>query len=288
MKGINLFVFYFLVFMPVHLLGQTINFNDEGVEITRNDGLVIFFDKFTGDALITTDTTGINTLFNQDSDWLVLPFFQGNLEQREKNWLLTFYTVNEKYFDIKDGYYTVPWLVDKNRLKLDAEAAKENLEDTLSQGIAFELSETDWIKISSAHDAKFRISGRVINLLPETLNQMNDITNKVADLETELGIESKTNKSSSPYELSWEGEIDRSPIIQTLPDNPNNSEVVITVRFEVRPDGTVGRIIPLRKMNPELEREVMSTLRSWRFSSLPGGVPQQTQWGTITFRFVVQ
>ncbi|SMO51693.1 TonB family protein [Gracilimonas mengyeensis] len=105
------------------------------------------------------------------------------------------------------------------------------------------------------------------------------------ELNSDQGMGNDQEKSS-PYELKWEGEIDRSPMVQPLPQNSANTEAVITVRFEVRPDGTVGRIIPLRKMNPELEREVMSTLRSWRFSRLPGGVPQQTQWGTITFRFV--
>ena len=91
---------------------------------------------------------------------------------------------------------------------------------------------------------------------------------------------------TAPYELQWEGDIERAPMAQPLPTNVANAEAVITVRFEVRPNGTVGRIIPLRKMNAELETEVLRTLRSWRFSRLPSGVPQQPQWGTITFRFV--
>ncbi|MGN8225401.1 TonB family protein [Gracilimonas sp. BCB1] len=112
-----------------------------------------------------------------------------------------------------------------------------------------------------------------------------DVDGARGDMNSDQGIGNDEEKTS-PYELKWEGEIDRSPMVQPLPENSANEEAVITVRFEVRPDGTVGRIIPLKKMNPELEREVMSTLRTWRFSRLPGGVPQQTQWGTITFRFV--
>lgn len=96
-----------------------------------------------------------------------------------------------------------------------------------------------------------------------------------------------TPDRSAPYDLQWEGELSRSPMLQPLPSNQTNEEAVITIRFEVFPDGSLGRIIPLRKMNPELEREVMRTLRSWRFSRLPGGVPQEPQWGTITFRFVL-
>ncbi|MEX0844916.1 MAG: energy transducer TonB [Balneolaceae bacterium] len=105
------------------------------------------------------------------------------------------------------------------------------------------------------------------------------------DVNSDQGIGNDEDKTS-PYELKWEGDLDRDPRVQPLPTNTTNTEAVITVRFEVRPNGTVGRIIPLKKMNPELEREVMSTLRAWRFSQLPGGAPQQTQWGTITFRFV--
>lgn len=93
---------------------------------------------------------------------------------------------------------------------------------------------------------------------------------------------------SAPYELNWEGDIERNPMVQPLPTNTSDAEATITIRFEVKPDGSVGRIIPLKKMNPELEREVMRTLRSWRFSRLPSGVPQQSQWGTITFRFVLE
>lgn len=93
---------------------------------------------------------------------------------------------------------------------------------------------------------------------------------------------------SSPYNLSFDGEIDRAPMVQPLPENTADVEATLTIRFQVKPDGTIGRIIPLKKMSPELEREVIRTLRSWRFSRLPSGVPQQPQWGTITFRFVLE
>jgi TonB family protein len=76
-------------------------------------------------------------------------------------------------------------------------------------------------------------------------------------------------------------------MVQPLPENSTNIEAVITFRFEVNPDGSLGRVFPLKKMNPELEREVRRTLRSWRFSRLPSGVPQEPQWGNITFRFVL-
>ncbi len=94
------------------------------------------------------------------------------------------------------------------------------------------------------------------------------------------------DEKSAPYELKWDGSIERDPMVQPLPENTANTEGVISVKFQVKPDGSVGLIIPLKKMNPELEKEVQRTLRSWKFSKLPSGVPQQAQWGTITFRFV--
>jgi len=114
-----------------------------------------------------------------------------------------------------------------------------------------------------------------------------DEKGNTGELNADQGTGNQQDKSA-PYELKWEGDIERNPMVQPLPDNTTDSEATITIRFEVKPDGTLGRIIPLKKMNPELEREVMKTLRSWRFSRLPSGVPQQSQWGTITFRFVLE
>ncbi len=93
---------------------------------------------------------------------------------------------------------------------------------------------------------------------------------------------------SAPFQLAWEGDIQRAPLQQPMPNYVVEVEAVISMRFEVRADGTVGRIQPLQRMNPELEREVMTTLRSWRFSRLPAGIPQESQWGRITFRFVLK
>jgi len=80
----------------------------------------------------------------------------------------------------------------------------------------------------------------------------------------------------------------RDPRVQPLPVNRTNTDATITIRFEVNPDGSIGRTLPIQRMNPELEREVMRTLRNWRFNPLPSRVPQEAQWGTITFRFVVE
>lgn len=114
-----------------------------------------------------------------------------------------------------------------------------------------------------------------------------DVEGNTGQLNADQGTGNETEKSA-PYELNWEGDLERAPMQQPLPENNSDIEATITIRFEVKPNGTIGRLIPLRKMNPELEREVIRTLRSWRFSRLPSGVPQQSQWGTITFRFVLE
>ena len=93
---------------------------------------------------------------------------------------------------------------------------------------------------------------------------------------------------SAPFQLEWEGDFNRAPVVQPLPNYVADTEAVISIRFEVRPDGTVGRLQPIIKANPELEREVLRTLRTWRFSRLPSNLPQDTQYGTITFRFVLE
>lgn len=122
--------------------------------------------------------------------------------------------------------------------------------------------------------------------IQQGVTESGDVRGLQGDVNVDQGT-GTTPDRSAPYDLQWEGELDRSPMVQPLPSNPTNDEAVITVRFEVNPDGSLGRVFPLRKMNPELEREVMRTLRSWRFSRLPSGVPQEPQWGTITFRFVL-
>lgn len=114
-----------------------------------------------------------------------------------------------------------------------------------------------------------------------------DIEGRKGDSNVKQGTGTDENKTA-PFSLKWDGDIERSPQVQPLPRYTQDLEAVITVRFEVRPDGTVARMIPTKKMNPDLEAEVLKTLRTWRFSRLPSGVPQQSQWGTITFRFVLE
>lgn len=158
-----------------------------------------------------------------------------------------------------------------------------------------EVVETPETDIVDPESAEITEEIEEIDVPPKT-EEDEQVQEGVTESGDERGLEGDVNVDqgtgadpdrSAPYDLQWEGDLDRSPMVQPMPSNPTNDEAVITVRFEVNPDGTLGRVFPLRKMNPELEREVMRTLRSWRFSRLPSGVPQEPQWGTITFRFVL-
>jgi TonB family protein len=106
------------------------------------------------------------------------------------------------------------------------------------------------------------------------------------DMSAEQGT-SRDRDRSAPYELRWEGDIDRQPIRNPLPNYTSEVEAIITIRFTVRPNGTVGELRPLRRTDPALEDEVMRTLRSWSFNRLPSNAPQVDQVGVITFRFVL-
>lgn len=62
---------------------------------------------------------------------------------------------------------------------------------------------------------------------------------------------------------------------------------VITLKFWVFPDGTVGKIVPLKKGNAELEQIAIQYLQQWRFSPLSSEVKQEDQWGIIPIKFSV-
>jgi TonB family protein len=155
-----------------------------------------------------------------------------------------------------------------------------------------ETPETDIINPEVQEETDIEVE----EVVPPQREEAEEITEGVEESGDERGTNGDPNADqgtgnnpdrSAPYDLQWEGELNRSPMVQPLPSNSTNEEAVITIRFQVNPDGSLGRVMPLKKMNPELEREVMRTLRSWRFSRLPSGVPQEPQWGTITFRFVL-
>jgi TonB family protein len=60
-------------------------------------------------------------------------------------------------------------------------------------------------------------------------------------------------------------------------------ETAVLLKFWVRTDGTVGRIVPLRKGDPRLEAVAIRFLRGWRFNPLSERAEEQ--WGTVPIVF---
>ena len=70
------------------------------------------------------------------------------------------------------------------------------------------------------------------------------------------------------------------------PDIPKGAEGEIELKFWVLSDGTVGRIVLLRRGNLALETAAIQNLKQWKFNSLPPGADVPGQWGTLRFRFL--
>jgi len=62
----------------------------------------------------------------------------------------------------------------------------------------------------------------------------------------------------------------------------------IILRFWVLPDGTVGRVIPIRKGSARLEGIATTHLKRWRFTPLPSHEAPREEWGIVAFRFRVR
>jgi TonB family protein len=94
----------------------------------------------------------------------------------------------------------------------------------------------------------------------------------------------------SPPQFGIQGPIARrEPLYRpTLPEVQVQAESEITLKFWVRPDGVVSRVLPERKGDATLEVAAIRYLEGWRFTPLPPHEPQVEQWGTITIRFLLR
>ena len=79
----------------------------------------------------------------------------------------------------------------------------------------------------------------------------------------------------------------REPLYRPSPPKVQvQVESDITLKFWVRPDGVVSRIVTERKGDTALEAAAIRYLEGWRFTPLPLHEPQVEQWGTLTVRFL--
>jgi TonB family protein len=80
----------------------------------------------------------------------------------------------------------------------------------------------------------------------------------------------------------------REPLTQ--PDLPQvivPAESEISLKFWVRPDGVVSRVLPVRRGDAALEAAAIRYIEAWRFTPLPPHEEPVEQWGTITVRFLL-
>lgn len=89
------------------------------------------------------------------------------------------------------------------------------------------------------------------------------------------------------YHIEWEGKVNRIKTAGELPRFPQGVKESAIVRFRVvvLPDGTIERIFPLEKANPDFEHVAFEALRTWKFNPINENVKQS---GIVTFNFRVE
>jgi TonB family protein len=99
------------------------------------------------------------------------------------------------------------------------------------------------------------------------------------------GTLSATPRSSA--NIQWDGGLSRNRISGLLPAFPPGStrDATVSVRFRVRPDGTMYGMTVIQKGEAAYERAALDAMRTWKFNTLPASAQQVDQVGTATFTF---
>jgi len=92
------------------------------------------------------------------------------------------------------------------------------------------------------------------------------------------------------FELDFGGKGKRKIYSFIIPSYPPgvSKEIDVKLKFTIMPDGSVGRIFPVRKADTRLEAAAINSLRQWRFEALPSGQKKKSQSAIITFPFRLQ
>ncbi|MCF6270106.1 MAG: energy transducer TonB [Melioribacteraceae bacterium] len=92
------------------------------------------------------------------------------------------------------------------------------------------------------------------------------------------------------FELDFGGKGKRKIYSYSIPAYPSgvSKEIDVKLKFTIMPDGSVGRIFPIRKADTRLEAAAINSLRQWRFEALPSGQELKPQSAVITFPFRLQ
>jgi len=99
--------------------------------------------------------------------------------------------------------------------------------------------------------------------------------------------------STTPHSsanIQWDGGVARSRIAGVLPAFPEGAtrDAQVSVRFQVRPDGSMFGMTVVQKGDPLYERAALQAMRTWKFNALPADTRQADQVGTVTFIFKVR
>ncbi|MEW6653479.1 MAG: energy transducer TonB [Bacteroidota bacterium] len=134
-----------------------------------------------------------------------------------------------------------------------------------------------------------KVNEQEINLSDSDVKTVEKIFNdeiakaKVTDTKAEV-------RKISARELGFDIDFgsDKPRIIKNfvLPEvkNLGSGRVLLKFRFSIRPDGSVSKVFPIMKGDPDLELSTMNLLRRWRFEKLPTDADQIDQKVEISFR----
>ncbi len=108
----------------------------------------------------------------------------------------------------------------------------------------------------------------------------------VGDQKEKSEVTRRGSKNELGFELDFGTGAPRQIKNFFLPETniKGSGRVVLKLRFSIRPDGSVAKIFPLMKGNPDLELEAMNLLRKWRFEKLARTADQDDQKVEISFR----
>jgi len=107
----------------------------------------------------------------------------------------------------------------------------------------------------------------------------------------ESGMKKKPGEKQQKGKLGIKGPVARRELtyVPPIPNVKATIETEFEMKFWVRTNGTVDRVIPLKRAG-DVELETMATnyLRKWRFRAIPKNEPQIEEWGTVTIEFKLE
>ncbi|MBK7868982.1 MAG: TonB family protein [Ignavibacteriales bacterium] len=133
---------------------------------------------------------------------------------------------------------------------------------------------------------------------PEAKNTDKDgVKTKPKDADSKKGKEDKKGTTTNPgttggttygtgYSIGWGGKGKRAVLSWNIPKYPSgvNIEGNVVLSFTILPNGSVGSVVPVKKLDPKLDNLCITALRTWRFEKLKDG-ENFVQSVTITFPF---